>query len=73
MEFTNFSRLTEREKEVLKMVSIGKSNKEIALSLCISIATAQNHIRNLYKKLQVRNRTEAAEKYWVRRPIREND
>ena len=64
MEFTNFPGLTQREKEVLKMVSMGKCNKEIAQSLCISVATAQNHVRNLYKKLQVRSRTEAAEMYW---------
>jgi two-component system NarL family response regulator len=64
MELTIVPGLTRRESEVLKMLSLGKCNKEIALSLCISIATAQNHLRNLYKKLQVRNRTEAAQKYW---------
>lgn len=67
MEFTNFPGLTQREKEVLKMVSMGKCNKEIAQSLCISLATAQNHVRNLYKKLQVSSRVEAAEMYWEKR------
>ncbi len=64
MESTNLIQLTRRESEVLKMVSLGKCNKEIAESLQISIATTQNHLQNLYKKLQVRNRTEAAQKYW---------
>ena len=73
MEFTNFPGLTQREKEVFKMVSMGKCNKEIAQSLCISVATAQNHVRNLYKKLQVRNRTEAAEMYWEKRTTEKND
>ena len=73
MEFANFPGLTQREKEVLKMVSMGKCNKEIAQSLCISLATAQNHVRNLYKKLKVRNRTEAAEKYWEKRTPQKTD
>lgn len=64
MELTNIPQLTKRENEVLKMVSLGKCNKEISLCLHISVATTQNHLQNLYKKLQVRNRTEAAEKYW---------
>ncbi len=64
MEFTSLSQLTKRENEVLKMVSLGKCNKEISLCLNISIATTQNHLQNLYKKLSVNNRTEAAEKYW---------
>jgi DNA-binding NarL/FixJ family response regulator len=64
MEVMSLSQLTKRENEVLRMVSLGKCNKEIAQYLQISVATTQNHLRNLYKKLQVRNRTEAAEKYW---------
>lgn len=64
MEAVNLAQLTKRENEVLRMVSLGKCNKEIAQYLQISVATTQNHLQNLYKKLQVRNRTEAAEKYW---------
>jgi two-component system response regulator DegU len=64
MEAANLAQLTKRENEVLRMVSFGKCNKEIAQDLQISVATTQNHLQNLYKKLQVRNRTEAAEKYW---------
>lgn len=64
MESTDRSQLTKRENEVLKMVALGRGNKEIAESLHISVATTQNHLQNLYKKLGVRNRTEAAQKYW---------
>jgi len=49
---------------VLKMLAVGQQNKEIAQCLKISVATTQNLLQNLYKKLKVRNRTEAAEKYW---------
>lgn len=64
MKSTNLSELTKRENEVLGMVACGKCNKEIAQHLQISVATIQNHLQNLYKKLNVRNRTEAAQKYW---------
>jgi DNA-binding NarL/FixJ family response regulator len=63
MEPTNLSHLTKREKEVLKMLAVGQQNKEIAQGLKISVATTQNHLQNLYRKLRVRNRTEAAERY----------
>ena len=66
MESANLPELTKRENEVLKMLALGKCNKEIAEQLQISVATTQNHLQNLYKKLSVRNRTEAAEKYWGR-------
>jgi DNA-binding CsgD family transcriptional regulator len=69
MEPTNISQLTKREKEVLKMLAVGQQNKEIAQCLQISVATTQNHLQNLYKKLKVRNRTEAAEKYWDRENV----
>lgn len=49
---------------MLKMLAVGQQNKEIAQCLKISVATTQNLLQNLYKKLKVRNRTEAAEKYW---------
>ncbi|MGC1374711.1 MAG: LuxR C-terminal-related transcriptional regulator [Anaerolineales bacterium] len=63
MKPANLLQLTKREKEVLKMLAVGQQNKEIAQCLKISVATTQNHLQNLYKKLRVRNRTEAAEKY----------
>ncbi|WP_287128339.1 response regulator transcription factor [Candidatus Cyanaurora vandensis] len=52
--------LTEREGEVLKLVAKGLDNREIANQLYISQRTVQNHLNNIYAKLNVRGRTEAA-------------
>jgi DNA-binding NarL/FixJ family response regulator len=52
--------LTPREKEVLKMVAAGASNREIAKNLFISEGTARNHISNILGRLNVRDRTQAA-------------
>ena len=54
--------LSEREIEVLRLVTAGMSNREIAGQLFISPGTAKTHIHNLCGKLGVRNRTEAAMK-----------
>lgn len=54
--------LTEREAEVLKLITHGKSNKEIGLALEISPYTVKTHIRNLTQKLGVEDRTQAAVK-----------
>ena len=51
--------LTQREKEILKAIIDGQSNKEISNALCISIETVKSHIKSIYQKLQVRNRVEA--------------
>ncbi|NJL55156.1 hypothetical protein HC928_08175 [bacterium] len=51
--------LTEREKDVLKLLAEGKSNPEIADHLDISPGTVGTHIKNILAKLRVRNRTEA--------------
>jgi DNA-binding NarL/FixJ family response regulator len=55
-----FSELTEREIEVLKEITTGKRNREIAETLFISEKTVKNHISNILFKLQVNDRTEAA-------------
>lgn len=52
--------LSEREVEVLRLVTEGLSNREIARRLFISTGTAKTHVHNLCGKLGVRNRTEAA-------------
>jgi DNA-binding NarL/FixJ family response regulator len=54
--------LTEREREILKWITDGKSNKEISDSLFVSVETVKSHVKNLYKKLNVKNRVEAAMK-----------
>lgn len=54
--------LSERELEVLQLVTEGMSNREIAEQLIISTGTAKTHVHNLCGKLGVRNRTEAAMK-----------
>ena len=56
-------KLTPREAEVLKFLTQGFSNKEIAERLDVSFDTIRNHLRHIYKKLHVRGRTEAATKY----------
>ena len=52
--------LTDRELAVLCLVSTGASNQEIADQLNISVNTAKSHIRNILDKLQLENRTQAA-------------
>lgn len=51
--------LTEREMEVLKMVTKGLSNKDIADGLYLSVRTVQGHLANIFNKLRVSSRTEA--------------
>jgi DNA-binding NarL/FixJ family response regulator len=51
------SELTDREKDVLKLVGKGMSNVEIAKKLYISEGTVKNYISNLYSKLQVSDRS----------------
>ncbi len=52
--------LTAREKDILKLVAAGKSNKEIADELILSIHTVKNHLKNILQKLCVEDRTQAA-------------
>jgi DNA-binding NarL/FixJ family response regulator len=52
--------LSQREVEVLRLIAAGKSNREIAETLYISINTVANHVRNILTKTTTTNRTEAA-------------
>ncbi len=55
-----FDSLTQREMENLKLIASGKSNKEIARKLGITEATVKVHNKNLFKKLGLKSRVEAA-------------
>jgi two-component system nitrate/nitrite response regulator NarL len=52
--------LTEREREILQHLAVGKSNKAIALALGISHDTVKLHVRHILSKLGLRSRVEAA-------------
>lgn len=54
--------LSEREKEILNLLSTGLRYKEIAERLFVSTETVRTHIRNIYQKLQVGSRTDALNK-----------
>ncbi len=55
-----FPELTEREREILAYIADGQTNAEIAEKLVISIKTVRNHVSNIFSKLQVADRTQAA-------------
>ncbi len=54
-----FPELTEREREILHLIAQGHSNTEIAQRLLLSIKTVQNHVSNIFSKLQVADRAQA--------------
>jgi DNA-binding NarL/FixJ family response regulator len=56
----NTTGLTPREMEILAMVAVGAKNEEIAEKLCISPHTVKTHIYNIFKKIGVPNRLQAA-------------
>lgn len=52
--------LSDRELQVLQLLAAGKSNREIAGELFISVGTVKRHVHNIYQKLGVGNRIQAA-------------
>jgi DNA-binding NarL/FixJ family response regulator len=52
--------LTPREVEVLRLLALGRSNRDIANTLCVSLSTVATHVRNILSKTETANRTEAA-------------
>lgn len=57
---TDLARLSERERLILTNLTLGASNKLIARKLDVAEATVKAHVKNLLRKLQVSNRTQAA-------------
>jgi DNA-binding NarL/FixJ family response regulator len=62
-EVEGFDELTEREKEILELLSQGLLYKEIADKKFISIDTVKKHVGNIYRKLHVNNKVEAVNKF----------
>jgi len=58
-DYNNINRLTARQREVLRAIAKGKSNKLIALELGISPGTVKVHVSNLMRDLNAKNRTQA--------------
>ena len=62
-DYDSVKRLSKRQKEVLGHISLGRSNQEIADELGLTIPTIKMHVSAIFKKLNVKNRTEAVSIY----------
>jgi two-component system response regulator NreC len=67
-EETSYDTLSDREREILKLIAEGRTNKEIAGLLFLSVKTVQAHRANLMRKLGMHDRTELV-KYAIRKGI----
>ncbi|MRS16669.1 transcriptional regulator CsgD [Enterobacteriaceae bacterium RIT691] len=63
--------LTVREKQILRKLCEGATNSDIACSLFISEHTVRTHIYNLFKKIKVKNRTQAV--FWAADKLEDNE
>ena len=61
---TKWESLSDRERDALQLLTEGKDNNSIAVSLGISINTVEKHLKNVYEKLGVSSRTEAVH-WWM--------
>ncbi len=59
--------LTQREREIVELIATGKTNREIAERLFISLATVKDHVSNAFRKTGVRNRVELTNLFRGRR------
>ena len=57
---SGWTELTPREQEILRLIATGASNQEIARTLYIAEKTVKNHVTNILRRLDVRDRTQAA-------------
>jgi len=69
-EVNPFTELTKREMEVLKLIANGLSNSEIAEQLVISDHTVKGHVSNIFSKLHLADRTQAAVYAWQKGVVR---
>ena len=53
-----FPELTDREREILELIAVGKNNQEIAKELFLSLKTVRNYVSNIFTKLQVADRAQ---------------
>lgn len=60
----SLARLTPRENDVLRLLSTGCSDREIARAMGISFWTVHGHLKKIFRRLDVRTRTEAVARYW---------
>lgn len=59
-----YPELTEREREILDLIALGLDNGEIAERLTLSLKTVRNHVSDIYNKMQVTDRVQAALRAW---------
>lgn len=69
-EVNPYTELSEREFEILRLIAAGKSNAQIAEILVLGESTVKTHISNIFKKLHLQDRTQAAVYAWQQGIVR---